>query len=146
MAEVKYVLMLCAVVTATAWGLGLARSHKNPVACGREVFDGLVAGKPAVAKQIAWERFSAVGVDVGASYRQLADKAARRTYERLYVESFAKGFRDFGGQPGNFVRWRETGEAEAYTVVAADYPAKGKTLLLAVSKQHPRQVAAINWQ
>jgi len=123
----------------------LMRMSRGEVAVGREIFQGLVTGKPSVQKRIDWAHLSAVGVEVGATYTQLPNEQAKAKYRRFFVEYFSKGFRKAGGSPKAFVRWRIQERTPAWVVVAADYPAKQKTLLLTMATSG-RKLQGIQWQ
>ena len=115
----------------------------SDVALCRRTFAGLVKGDPAVRNAIAWDRFQAEEIDVGASYATLTDPRAQRSYQQTFIKAFSAGFAHEGGALGAFTRWR----VEPDGAVAVDYPAKQKTLLFRLSSEAGRrQVVGLGWK
>ena len=119
----------------------------NHVEFSRRVFQGLVEGKPGVDRDIEWQHLKALGVDVGAAYVKLPNDQERLQYRKAFIQQCSEGFRRVGGKPEAFVRWRTQGRTnDGRVVVATDYEAKNKTLLLDVSGGWRKQVVSIQWQ
>ena len=109
----------------------------------QRVFAGLVKGNPSVRSAIAWDRFRAEDVDVGATYARLPNAQEQLGYQQGFIQSFSKGFQEEGGRLRSFTNWR----AETDGSVAVDYPAKQKTLLFHLSAEAGRrQLVGIGWQ
>ncbi|MBI4322872.1 MAG: hypothetical protein HY596_01205 [Candidatus Omnitrophica bacterium] len=140
--ELKYIAVTLLVVVALIGALRLTRSD---VARCREVFQDLARGKRSVQQRIDWGQLHAIGVNVGATYAGLPDEGARVTYRRLFVEHFSKGFLQTGARLDEFVRWRVHERTPEQVVVAADYPAKQKTLLLTMAVSG-KKLEGIQWQ
>ena len=141
--ELKYIAVTLLVVASV---VGVARLSKGEAGLCREVFQGLVKGRQSVQQRIDWGRLKAMGVDVGATYAHLPDERARAEYRRLFVEHFSKGFLQTGASLGDFVRWRVQTQTPEEVVVAVDYPAKQKTLLLTLPATGAKRIQAIQWQ
>ena len=123
------------------------RGSGNDVEVCRRVFQGLAEGRPGVHRRIDWERLKALDVDVGAAYAALPNDQERAGYRRAFIERFSAGFRGTGGSSDAFVRWRAQGRADdGRVVVAADYAAKQKTLLLRLSGGWNKKLVGIQWQ
>ena len=124
----------------------IARIVQSDVAFCREVFRGLVEGKPSVQRRIDWEHLSALNVNVGATYTRLPNDQERADYRRTFIEHFSKGFRQVGGTTAGFRHWRVLARKDQKVVVAADYEAKQKTLLMSVPASGTRKLETIQWQ
>lgn len=124
----------------------VARASQGEVGFCREVLKGLAEGKPSVKGRIAWERLLALDVDVGATYQALPNEEERAKYRQAFVVSFSLGFRQQGGSVKAFQRWRVHERRGTHVVVAADYPAKQKTLLMGIPASGPKKLETIQWQ
>ena len=164
-ANLKYLgLVLGLVVLAI---LVLRNPQQDAVRWTRQTFELLVSGRSSAQARIAWERLSAVGVDVGATYAKLPNAREQAGYRQAFLRELASGFRRSGARAESFVNWRieesaesaemkaqsaqnksaEGAERDARTmVVAADFPAKQKTLLMTLTVGKPRQVTGIGWK
>lgn len=123
-----------------------ARFSQQDAAVARRALETLAAGKPSAQRMIAWDRFRALGVDVGAAVSGLPDERERAQYKRQFIEQFSRAFRQTGGHPRQFIRWRIRERLPGQTVVAADDPARRQTLLLTQSGGWRKQLEAIQWQ
>lgn len=132
-------LVVAAVVVAVQW-------RASDVAFCRKTFEGLVRGRQSVETRIAWERLQAVGVNVGETYSGLPSEAERAKYRREFIAHLAGAFRQTGVPAKAFVGWRKAGRVGETVVVAVDYPAKGRTLLLGLPASGRKQIEAIQWQ
>ncbi|MBI2495480.1 MAG: hypothetical protein HYY59_02080 [Candidatus Omnitrophica bacterium] len=137
-------IMLVAVAAAVA--VGVVRVGNRDVAFCQKVLSGLIDGRPSVKRWIDWEHLTALDVNVGAAYTQLSSQEERDKYRRAFVEHFSRGFRQAGGVAGGFRRWRVHQRSERRIVVAADYAAKGKTLLISLPASGSKKLEAIQWQ
>lgn len=136
--------VLALVVGALAL-VGLRLNHPEVRFC-RAAFTKLAAGHPAVSRQIAWDRLQAIGVDVGATYTKLPNDQERRAYQAAFIEQFSAAFKQAGGTPKAFVGWRLADAGDEQMVVAADYPATHKTLLVSIPRSGHRQIEGLQWQ
>ncbi len=132
------------VLLAVAVGVWILRARDDVAVC-RQTLTGLAQGRSAVERHIAWDRLTAVGVDVGTTYRQLPDERERTAYRRAFIERFAAGFQGTKGDVGAFRRWRVAERSSHEVVIAADNAALGKTLLFRVARPG-RMIEAIQWQ
>ena len=133
------------ILAVLAWLL-IGRVWKSDVAFCREVFEGLVNGNPSVASHIDWAHLQATGVNVGATYASLPASQDQWRYERTFIQKFAEGFRQAGGQLAAFRHWRVHAREDDRVVIAADDETKQKTLLLTVSATRPKKLEAMQWQ
>ena len=140
--EATYFAAIGAVVVAL-WGA--RQVSQGPVGFCRQAFQELASGRPPAQSAIAWERLSAMGLDIGMTYRSFARPQDRRRYVQQFIDSFAQSFRQNGARPDRFVHWRLVGETPVYLVVGADYSGKGRTLLFAMPKEGKRRITAIHW-
>lgn len=137
------ILLLVLAVTVAVL---VARMGRGDVAFCRDVLRDLAQGKQSVRTHIAWDRLSAVGVDVGTTFSRLKDAQQRMNYQRAFIAQFAGAFQRSGGDPRAFVKWRIHAQGAGQTVVAADYPSKQKTLLMGLSGGWNKKVTSIQWQ
>lgn len=137
--------VMLAALAATAV-IYVVRMDRGELAHYRAVFAGLVGGRASVQRDIAWERLEAMGVHVGETYTHLPDDRQRAQYRQAFIRSVAAAFRQQGGAARSFTRWRIAERTAERVVVAADYPAKEKVLLLEFAASGPKQLKAIRWQ
>ena len=143
-ANLKYLgLVLGLVVLAI---LVLRNPQQDAVRWTRQTFELLVSGRSSAQARIAWERLSAVGVDVGATYAKLPNAREQAGYRQAFLRELASGFRRSGARAESFVNWRIMEQSDEAIVVAADFPAKQKTLLMTLTVGKPRQVTGIGWK
>ena len=144
--DLKYGLVVGAIVLALVGALRLPTMLAiGSVGFCKKAFGELAGGRMGVVRMLDWETLTAMGIDVGKTYRNLAGERNRASYQRQFIEAFARSFRQSGGRPEAFVRWRIVGEEGDRTIVAADYPAKQRTLLFLVPLEGPRRVMEIRW-
>ena len=121
------------------------RARASELRVCRDVLRGLIDGSPSIGRSIDWEHLRALGVDVGATYRQLPNERERAGYRQAFIEQFANGFRRASGVADGFRAWRVQRRADAAVVVAADYEAKHRTLLMSVSSARSQKVEKMEW-
>lgn len=134
------------VLIAAAVGLLIMRRGAGDVEFCRTVLTGLVNGKPSVAQRLDWEHLNALGLDVGAAYTNLPNDEERKQYRQAFVRSVSSEFKRVGGTAKSFSRWRLHGREAGRVVVAAAFPAKGKTLLMTLPASGTKKVQALQWQ
>lgn len=136
----KYAAVMGAVVLGVT---GAIRMRTNHVDFCRESFRRLADGKVSVEHRIDWPNLTALDVNVGQTYGRLANEREQSGYRRAFIEQFASGFQKSGTSPSDFMNWRVHERRPGEVVVAADYTAKDKTLLMAVAG---KKVRSIQWQ
>lgn len=136
------ILVLVAVLGWVVW----AQRGKSDVDFCRDVFARLMQGKPAVASKIDWEHLKALGVDVGRAYTRLPDTTQKANYRKAFIAGAALGFRQAKAMPAAFTNWRVMGSQNGHVMVAADYPAKQKTLVMARATTGKKLVDSIQWK
>lgn len=109
----------------------------------RDVLGGLISGSYSSAKYISWEKFKAVGADIGAQYLRFSNEKDKKDYREVFIRNFSEGFRRAGGSFRSFSNWRIDKKDSEKTVVAADY--RGKIILLTVPK-YEKKVSEIQWK
>lgn len=112
----------------------------------RSVFMQLARGDQRVSRLIDWPHFQAVGVDVGATHNRMQGAKAKRQYEQMFIEGFAKGFAQAHGGPKDFQDWRVQAREPDAVVVAVDHRQSGRSLLLRVGTSGGRKLEAIQWK
>ena len=138
--KLEYVAAAGVAAVAAMVVMNLANSD---VRLCRGIFARLAKGDPSVRNAIAWERFQAEDVNVGATYAGLPSPQEQLGYQQAFIRAFAAGFQHEGGRVGAFTHWR----VEPNGSVAADYPAKRKTIVFELSSETGRpQLAGIRWQ
>lgn len=140
---IRYAALTLAAVAVAAV---VMRLTQNEVGFCRAVFRNLVNDRQAAQRQIDWERLKAVGVDVGKTYTELPDDQARAQYRKAFIDNFAMGFRQSEGTLEAFRNWRVQARDGERVVVATDYEAKRKTLLLSVPASGQRKLQELQWQ
>ena len=126
-------------VTAMHW-------RQRDVSLCRRVLSGLAQGKPWVQRDVAWDRFAAMGNDVGTVYQKLPNDGERLQYRMAFVQRFADGFQRAQANVDNFGRWRIVAREPGRTIVATDCKPTGSTLQFQISTNGPHRVEAIQWQ
>ena len=141
--DVKHVAAVALLVV----GIGLAvRLSQGEAGFARTFFVKLMDGNPALEDAIDWQHLRAMEVDVGAAYTGLASDKERADYRVTFIVSIARGFQQSGARTGDFVHWRVHERADDRTVIAADYPKKRRTILLAFSDASGKQkLEGIQW-
>lgn len=136
-----------ALVLVIAGVLLLAlRVRESDAAACRAILTGLAQGKSFVARRIDWNHLTAMGVNVGETYTKLPDDKQRADYRQAFVTQFARGFQQSGARPKDFVRWRLERREQDRVVIAVDYPAKKKTLLMSLPSSGTKKLEDIRWQ
>lgn len=110
------------------------------------VFSGLARGDQEVDPLIDWEHLHTVGVDIGEHYRMHTTEQQRPSYRRMFILSYANGFKQSGARPNSFTNWRVVGRDGTIVTIAADHRSMGKTLLLMVRAAEPKQLEGLEWQ
>ena len=141
--ELGYVILTIAIV---GLAVGIAYTRTSDVTFSRRVFTGLANGSRLAQPHIAWEDLRAMGVDAGGTYRALPNDWERSQYRQAFIQYFSSAFKQQGATPRSFTRWRVDSKAAGQVVVAADYPAMGKTLLITSSRARPKRVQTIVWK
>ena len=126
--------------------LALRMFHHDEVDFSRWVFTGLVNGSQYIQDEVDWEQLNALGTNVGATYRQLPNAEEQAGFRQSFIARIAQGFRKEKGRAEDFINWRLQERGDGMVVVAADYPAKRKTLLLHVSTIGSKRLTGIQWQ
>jgi len=141
------------LVGSIALGLLLAagaafvlRMGQSDVDWCRGVLNALTKGKTSVSRQIDWEHLTALGVNVGATYRGLPNDQERAKYQQTFVQAFAAGFQHTGGDVNRFNHWRVLTHQGQQVVVAADYEGKQKVLLMAIPASGQKKLESLQWQ
>ena len=132
-------------VAVVAGAAGLLHHRLSDVELGRRTFEALAAGASSAQSRVDWDHLTALGVDVGAAYRALGSQD-RRAYREAFVTNFARGFQSTGATARAFVHWRVEQRTPHQVVVAAEYPAKRRTLLVLLPAAGPKRVVGIGWK
>ncbi len=111
----------------------------------RGVFRGLINGSVSVQREIDWAHLQAVGSDVGQAYRQFRLDSDRINYRANFIRAFAQGFQRTGGTLQAFTNWRVVDRQPDVVTIAADYRAKGKTLLFKIPASGRKRLLALAW-
>ena len=122
------------------------RWTQRDVRAAQQILAGLAAGRPSVSQAIRWEHLRTLDADIGSAYAGLPNDHERQAYQQSFVAKFAEGFRQAGGYVKAFRGWRVQSRNAEQVVVAADYPLRGKTLLLSLSASGRRQLEGLQWQ
>src|SRR3989338_3435868 len=93
--------------------LVLRNPQQDAVRWTRQTFELLVSGRSSAQARIAWERLSAVGVDVGATYAKLPNARDQAGDRPAFLRALASGFRRSGARAESFVNWRIEESAES---------------------------------
>lgn len=148
MADTKLNLMGSATLVLAAIGAAVfvMRARASDADLAQRILTGLANGQASIERRINWEHLQALGVNVGATYTRLPSDQERARYRDTFIRGFAEGFQRSGARPESFVNWRVQEREEGYSVVAADYAAKRRTLLLRLAKSGGRRLEGIQWQ
>ncbi len=134
------------LLLAAAAGTVFLRAGKSDAEFCRTVLNGLAQGKPSVTKRIDWDRLQALQVDVGATYRKLPNDGERAKYRAAFIANFANGFHRSGASVDAFRRWRVQERTADRIVIAVDYEAKRKTLLMTIPSSGRKKLESLQWQ
>lgn len=125
---------------------GCAKMAETDVQLTRRIFYSLCNGNQKVEDLIDWERFKAVGIDVGQAYSNIIAEKERRDYRKAFFYNFSHSFRLSGGRLNAFSNWRIKERKGEQTIVAVD-TASGKTLLFTLTfRSGKRKLTAIDWE
>lgn len=120
------------------------RLSNREISFCRAIFAGLAQGKPSVQRHIAWERFNALGMDVGAAYAPLT-KEEQAAYRQAFIAKFSDAFQRGGGRVQAFTKWRILERTPTEVVVETEHPRQNQTLLFRISRERPRRLEAVQW-
>ena len=130
-----------------AAGASMLWMRQDAVRAGQAALSDLVNGSPSAQARVDWAHLKAMGVDVGATYTRLPNDRERDRYREAFIEHCSRGFRQSSGAGVEvFVRWRRVAQKDGRIVVAADYPAKQKTLLVGLSGDWFKKVVSLQWE
>lgn len=148
MHEIKVNVMGSATLILVAIGLVVfvMRARSSDAQWAQRILTGLANGRTSIERHIDWEHLKTLDVEVGATYAKLPSDQDRRRYRQAFIQNFAKGFAQSGARPEAFVNWRIQERGDGDTLVAADYPAKRKTLLVRIARDGGRRLEALQWQ
>ena len=141
--------LLGVLLATAAVAVFVLRASRSDVDLCRAVLAGLTQGRSSVAGQIAWERLRALDLDVGATYVKLPNAKEQGEYRQAFIENFAAGFQRTGASLPQFTGWRVQERSKGTIIVAADYAARQKTLLLTLPANASwwgKKIEAIQWQ
>jgi len=112
------------------------------VGFAKSTFSSLVRGDSAVATDIDWETFNALGVPVGPQYIALKTDPEKESFKTGFITQFSATFRDSGGSIDSFSNWRATSHDENHTVVTAD-SAEGSLQLTVSERDSQKRLSVI---
>ncbi|MDD5019647.1 MAG: hypothetical protein PHH75_04625 [Candidatus Omnitrophica bacterium] len=108
--------------------------RQDDVTLARQVVTDLTRGRYAVRKLIDWPNFVAFEKSIGEEYKSLPNNEEKQNYERAFIDSFKKGFREQKGSMNAFTGWRMFSQKDPnLNVVAADL-AGGKIVFFVAVK------------
>ncbi|MCX7661121.1 MAG: hypothetical protein N2Z79_00370 [Candidatus Omnitrophica bacterium] len=112
----------------------------------RRIFYSLCSGNSKAEGRIDWERFKAVGIDVGQAYSNIIAEKERRDYRKAFFYNFSHSFRLSGGRLNAFSNWRIKERKDDLTIVATD-TASGRVLLFTLTfRGGKRKLTSIDWE
>lgn len=120
--------------------------REGEVQFARRALYGLCAGKQKTEGLIAWERFQAMGVDVGTAYSQLRSIKEKADYRKAFFYNLSYAFKASKGRLSDFTNWQVKNRGVDTATVSVD-TFSGKVLLMTLSDSGGRQrLIAISWQ
>ncbi|MFB3918948.1 MAG: hypothetical protein ACE14U_02645 [Candidatus Velamenicoccus archaeovorus] len=109
-------------------------ARQDDVTFARQVVTDMTRGRYAVRKLIDWPNFVAFEKSVGSEYNALPNAEEKQNYERSFIDSFKKGFREQKGSMKAFTGWRLFSRKDPdLRIVAADL-AGGKIIFFVAVK------------
>ena len=138
-----YVVLGLVLLTGVVF---ITRILNSDLYFAKKVFTGLVRGAPSAARMIDWPSFQALDLNVGESYAALPSIKDKSAYEKVFIKNFSTGFEKTGARFDSFIRWRVYGRDTGRVIIAADYPAKGKTLLFYINKIDRTKLVKLSWE
>lgn len=136
---------LILVLAVSAVVLAVVRMRQGDAQFAQRTLNGLIQGRVSVQRALDWEHLAALDMDVGQTYRGLPE-GERTPYRRSFITGFAQGFQNSGANTTSFTHWRIHERGAQTVIIAADYPAKQKIMLMTLSTTGPKRVQAIQWQ
>lgn len=137
----KYAAVLLGILVLFS-AFGLAKD--KDIEFSRNVFSGLIAGKLSIRQSIDWPKFKALGMDIGAGYKDLTNDKDKSDYENFFIRSFSFNFKKTGAKFRSFTNWRIYSRDTQGVVVAADYPARKQTLLFTIARDKNKKPRLVN--
>lgn len=139
-------LMIITALVSAVCIISGCMGREGEVQFARRVLSGLCSGKQKVESSIAWERFQAMGVDVGKAYSQLRSTGEKSDYRKAFFYNLSYAFKASKGRFSDFTNWQVKNSYADTATVSADTPL-GKVLLMTLSNSGGRQrLIAIGWQ
>jgi len=139
----EYAVLAIVVIAVVVFAWDFANRE---VKLCRSVLIGLTRGSLKVEKHIDWEKLKATGLDIGTTYRYIANPRDKEVYRRLWIGNFARGFHFVKGDVKKFTNWRVLERKPTKVVVGADYLLYNKTILFTLSKVPKLKIVAIEWK
>lgn len=116
----------------------------SDTAFAKRAFEALTDGDSAAADMIDWDRFKAVGQDVGVVYRGMTDETEKSQFRTGFLVGFSKSFKGQGADASQLSNWRVLNENTSETVVSAE-ASNGNKILITVTKRNGQQlISALN--
>lgn len=120
--------------------------REGEVQFARRALYGLCSGKQKTQGLIAWERFQAMGIDVGKAYSQLMSAKEKADYRKAFFYNLSYAFEASKGRLSDFTNWQVKDRGMDTATVAVDTPS-GKVLLMTLSNTGGRQrLIGLGWQ
>ncbi|MFH1678770.1 MAG: hypothetical protein ABH914_04035, partial [Candidatus Omnitrophota bacterium] len=119
--------------------------EKSDLQLCRDIFWDLLNGKQSVQKYIDWEKFQAIGINVGELYNQLPNASEQADFRKQLIKSLSMNFKLVGGKPEAFVDWREVSKEGENTVVSAYYTDKQETILFTLTGYEKKKLISMQW-
>ncbi len=140
----RVIKIILSVLSLAIFLLGCDMVPASDVDFAKYVFTRMVKGSLGVEKYIGWESFKAVGVDVGATYKQMSEKD-RPGYRKAFLQNYSFSFRTAGGSLKYFHNWRIHSQDSSKTTIAVS--TRNLTLLLYISNDSrtKRKLIGMDW-
>ena len=120
--------------------------RESEVQFARRVLYGLCKGNQNIASSISWERFQAMGVNVGQAYSRLNSAKEKSDYRKAFFYNLSYAFKASKGQLSDFTNWQVKNRDADTATVAVD-TSSGKILLMTLSNSGGRlRLIAIGWR
>ncbi len=126
--DLKKVLTVAVILSVSLAGYGCG-IFQDDVGFARSVIAMLAKDRYIVRSMIEWPELKVFGIDAGKEYRQLETDSERADYERAFIDSFAKAFKESKISSRDFRRWRVYDLSNPKLVIVAVERIKSKSTL-----------------
>ncbi|MBC7979531.1 MAG: hypothetical protein H7Y36_03100 [Armatimonadetes bacterium] len=133
----RFLQLIALLALTLAWSNCKKADAKGDVSFAKSTFESLARGDASTEKNIDWQTFNSLGINVGAQYITLKTEEDKLQFRNGFITQFSSSFRESGGSVESFSNWRVTSHNDTHTEVVAD--SAGGLLMLTVSERDSKE-------